>query len=207
MNSEDFQRRTNVSRETLEKLQIYQDRLRVWNKAINLVSKGTLENVWERHFLDSAQLLGLAAEGAQSWVDLGSGGGFPGLVIAILAQEHSDLHVTLVESDRRKCAFLADVSRETSCPVTIKAERVEAHNGRYEVISARALAPLTTLLEWSVALTAPSQNLLFPKGESVDAELTAAKAGWHMEYERIQSVSNPSATILKITSFSRRIDR
>ena len=115
-----------VSRETIDRLSIYANLLEKWNPRINLVSRSTLDDLWSRHIVDSAQLFELAPVTAKHWVDLGSGGGFPGLVIAILAKElRPELEVVLVESDQRKCAFLRTVSRETNCGAVVHSKRVE----------------------------------------------------------------------------------
>ena len=148
----------DVSRETSEKLKLYASLLRKWNKKINLVAPRTLEDLETRHFADSLQLLQHAPEEAQSWADLGSGGGFPGLVAAIQAQDtRPALKFTLVESDQRKAAFLRQVSRETDVPVTILATRVEnlPENSKYDVLSARALASLPKLLDLTEQLRTP----------------------------------------------------
>ena len=137
-----FQSNANVSRETMERLDIYADLLRSWTKRINLVSNKTLPMLWQRHFLDSAQLFPFVTEGL--WLDVGSGGGFPGAVIAIMSP---DTPVTLVESDQRKAAFLRTVARETGVGFQVKAERMEAlPPAQANRFSARALAPLTELL-------------------------------------------------------------
>ena len=121
----DFAAQSNVSRETLERLDVYADLLRRWTRKINLVSKGSLEGLWTRHFLDSAQLLTLAPESSVSWADLGSGGGFPGAVVAVLAAEtRPDLKVTLVESDQRKAVFLRTVLRETGVAGDVLTARI-----------------------------------------------------------------------------------
>lgn len=207
MTAEEFLAATNVSRETLEKLKSYEARLLKWNPAINLVSRNTLTQVWARHFLDSAQIFDLAQNTANSWIDLGSGGGFPGMVVAIMAQGAGrDLPVTLVESDRRKCAFLADVSRETSCPIQIIPKRAESLTGEYDIISARAFAPLLDLFAYAEPLAHPNSTLLFPKGARWQDELTTAQKHWHMNMNAHPSRSDPDAAILTISDFRRRND-
>jgi len=124
----------NVSRETLDRLEIYEERLRKWNRAINLVAKPTLDCIWTRHFLDSAQLLDHAPVNAKTWVDLGSGAGFPGLIVAIL---RPDISVTLIESDRRKSVFLSETARATETNVSIVCERAETIDIKANVVSAR----------------------------------------------------------------------
>jgi 16S rRNA (guanine527-N7)-methyltransferase len=161
----------NVSRETFDRLTIYVELLRRWQGVKNLVGRSTLDDVWKRHVADSLQLLRLAPA-ARTWIDLGSGGGFPGLVIAIALQEG---HVDLVESDHRKCAFLRHVSRETNA-------RARVHHGRIEsvlpslslpeIVTARALAPMEQLLQWATPLLKRGAKGLFLKGQDIGAELT-----------------------------------
>jgi 16S rRNA (guanine527-N7)-methyltransferase len=195
----------DVSRETSERLQIYADLLEKWNPRINLVSKGTLGDLWTRHFRDSAQLLRLAPAEAGHWCDLGSGGGFPGTVIAILAQEHVPaLAVTLVESDKRKATFLRTVARECGVSVTVIAERIEQITPqRSDVVSARALAGLPQLLGFAHRHLAPGGTALFPKGarhEQVSAESLAL---WQFRCETFPSETDPDAVILRISELSR----
>src|SRR6185369_225024 len=152
----------NVSRETISALETYAGLLRKWQKAINLVSGATLDDVWRRHFLDSAQLLPLIPEGDGHITDLGSGAGFPGLVLALLSGRPTHL----VESDQRKAAFLGEVARATGC-----AGRVQIHAARVEalkpwgaaVITARALADLTQLLDWASPFVTSDTICIFPK--------------------------------------------
>jgi len=198
-----------VSRETIRRLEILVETLAHWNKRINLVAPRSLAEVWTRHILDSAQLFALRPPGATLWADLGSGAGFPGLVVAALAAEAvPELRIVMVESDRRKCAFLRHAARAMGVTVSVLERRVESVPGsdphRYDVISARALATLPRLLELSAPLAAPGAILLFPKGGSVDSELTEAKADWHIRCERIASRTDPSGTILRISEYTPR---
>ncbi len=162
-----FLAETGVSRETMARLDAYAGLLEKWTPAINLVSKASLRDLWTRHFLDSAQILGLAKTRIGRWVDLGAGGGFPGMVCAIMAAECApDLRFTFVESDSRKATFLRTVSRETSVPVEIIDERIENIAPlKADVLSARALAPLKVLLEHAERHLAANGQALFPKGE------------------------------------------
>jgi 16S rRNA (guanine527-N7)-methyltransferase len=178
---EDFTRAFSVSRETLAKLDVYANELRRWQKAVNLVAPGTLADVWHRHFADSAQLLALAPAGARRWLDLGSGGGFPGLVLALLLAERGGATVTLVESDSRKAAFLREVARQTGAPVDILSIRIEtlpthASLDTVDVVTARALAPLPRLLELAAPVLGADTVGLFLKGREAAAELAAARA-------------------------------
>lgn len=176
MRPEDFQKEFSVSRETLDRLEIYYSLLTKWQKTINLVSAKTLPDAWERHFADSARLASFIPESAGTLLDLGSGAGFPGLVLAIL---RPDLAVHLAEPDERKCQFLRTVSRETKTPVTIHNCRVESLDPELKpgVITARALAPLEKLLEYCLiwASRNPALVLLFPKGRDAQAEIDAAR--------------------------------
>lgn len=206
MSPEAFQAQSGVSRETLEKFRLYAALLEKWSGAINLVSRSTLPSLWKRHFLDSVQLFDLAPAAARNWLDLGSGAGFPGLVIALLATEsRPELKVRLVESDQRKCAFLSTVSRETSLNnVEITNARVETITDSADVVSARAFAPLTQLLAHSSRLISDDGVALFPKGEAVAVELTEARRDWHIEAEQRESMTDPAASVVIIRQFRRR---
>ena len=190
----------DVSRETIEKLEIYARLLRKWNKTINLVSPGTVDTLWVRHFADSAQLLALAPQNIRKWADLGSGAGFPGAVIAVLAERlHPDLTVTLIESDQRKATFLRAVARETQTSFMVLAERSESvARLKADVISARALAPLHVLLGYVSHHIAPNGTALLSKGESAASEVELARKTWSFTCESIPSMTDPDAAILKI---------
>ncbi len=194
-----------VSRETTEKLRLLETELRRWQAIKNLVGPGTLDDIWTRHIVDSLQLLG-AAPNAKTWLDLGSGAGFPGLVLAIAGQPQG-LQVDLVESNSRKCAFLRHVARLTEAPATIHEARLETiipqFVGRADIVSARALASLTKLVEWTEPLLKAGTTGLFPKGRDVDAELTEASRSWKLGTEILPSQTDSSARILRITSIER----
>jgi len=190
MSRETFAVQTNVSRETLDRLQVYADRLMKWNRAINLVAKPTLNHVWTRHFLDSAQLL-----------DHVPGAGFPGLVIAIL---RPDISVTLVESDQRKSVFLNEVARATETEVTILCQRAEDIDLKANIVSARALSSLSQLLHLADPLLLPDGVCLFLKGENVENELTEANRLWHIDHEQYDSRVDLRGTLLSVTDFHRR---
>lgn len=194
-----------VSRETVARLEVYADLLARWQKTINLVAPGTLPELWQRHFADSAQLFALAPQGALHWLDLGSGAGFPGLVIGCLLAERPGSRLTLIESDARKCAFLREVVRQMGLAafvaVDIIADRIEnaantARVGAVDVISARALAPMGRLLEWCQPFCGPKAIALLPKGREFERELTEARSVWRFESELVQSRTAPDGRIV-----------
>jgi 16S rRNA (guanine527-N7)-methyltransferase len=208
----DFSQVFEVSRETLERLEIYATVFRAWQKTINLVAPSTVDDVWNRHFADSAQLVALAPIGAVHWLDLGSGGGFPGLVAGILLAERAGCRLTLIESDARKCAFLREVVRQTGLgtvlPVDILSDRIEtAANttkvGRVDVVSARALAPLAKLLVWCEAYFGPSTVALLPKGRAFEDELADARRIWAFESEVVGSRVDVDSRILVVRRLRR----
>lgn len=194
----------DVSRETMERFEAYANLLQKWNPRINLVSKSTLPDLWTRHFEDSAQLFDLAPP-VDHWVDLGSGGGFPGLVIAILATEFATpKQITLVESDTRKATFLRQVLRETGANGQVISKRIEDIAPlQADVLSARALADLPTLCTFADQHLRPDGIALFPKGARWQEELDAARESWHFDCKSYPSVTEPSAVILKMKGLSR----
>ena len=203
MNAEGFAKEFDVSRETLERLTEYEFLLKKWNRAINLVARPTLTDVWRRHFADSAQLLRFVPETSRTWIDLGSGAGFPGLVVGIM---RPDLAVTLVESDKRKSVFLSEVARATATNITVINDRIETVTNRADVVSARALASLPDLLDLASPRLAPGGVALFLKGENVEQELTEANRLWHIALTKHDSLADPRGSILSITDFHRRPD-
>lgn len=196
---EKFVQSFNVSRETMDRLDDFVALVEKWNPKINLVSKKSVESIWERHVLDSAQVLEYGNIKGK-WVDIGSGGGFPGIVAAILAREFSpDLSFVLVESDQRKAAFLRAAARATGVNLDVLAERVEnIPSLQAQTISARALAPLDKLLEFANFHLAPNGIALFPKGASYKNEVEEARKRWDFELEDISSKSDGEAMILRI---------
>ncbi|MFT8776827.1 MAG: 16S rRNA (guanine(527)-N(7))-methyltransferase RsmG [Gluconacetobacter liquefaciens] len=171
-----------------------------WNSRINLVSPRDLPHLWDRHIADSLQLASLIPPGGVRLADLGSGGGFPGLIIAIA----TDANVTLIESDQRKAAFLREAARAAGARVTVLARRIEEVDiPPVQVVTARALAALPQLLDWSSRLLAPDGFCLFLKGRNVDDELTSAAADWHMAVSRLPSRTNADGTILKLGEITR----
>ncbi len=188
----------NVSRETMERLKIFQRLLEEWQPKVNLVSSSTLPHLWERHFNDSLQLFSCLPEEKISLVDLGSGAGFPGLVLAIVGEKK--LNVTLVESDLKKCLFLENVSRETKTKVIILRERIESLGEKIkgDVITARGLAPLSLLLDYAVPLMKNNAICLFLKGKGAEKEIQEAKKKWEFDLEIFPSLTDSKASILKI---------
>ncbi len=189
-----------VPRETEERLRDYLALLIRWNARINLVAQAVPDILWVRHVVDSAQLAPLVPPGPGPLIDLGSGAGFPGLVLAAL----SGREIHLVESDRRKCAFLQEAARLLGLSqVTIHPNRIEAATlPPAAVVSARALAPLPQLLRYTHRLLLPGGVALFPKGRNVTEELTAAAADWTMRIERFASRTDPDSTILRLSEIS-----
>lgn len=194
----------NVSRETLERLEAYMRLVEKWTVKINLISKASIPHIWNRHIRDSAQIYNLAPP-CKNWLDLGSGGGFPGIVVAIIAAEKSpDTKVTLVESDQRKCAFLRSALRELSLVGSVISERIETlHPQNADVLSARALADLDGLLSFSDRHLSPAGVGIFPKGENWRKEHSAAQERWSYRCEAITSITNPAAAVLKIEDIRR----
>ena len=187
----------DVSRETNDRLTALVALLVKWNAAVNLVSKDTLSHVWQRHILDSAQIFKLGSD-AKVWADLGSGGGFPGLVVAILAAEKSPLmQVVLVESDQRKAAFLAQASQSLGVHTKIIADRIEKIGAlNADIVSARALAPLPLLCSFAARHLAPHGAAIFLKGRSFHTELVLAQASWNFSLQTHASITDPSAFVL-----------
>ncbi|CUK13758.1 Ribosomal RNA small subunit methyltransferase G [Ruegeria denitrificans] len=194
----------DVSRETIDRLEIYVDLVRRWNPKINLVSRNSLNDVWSRHILDSVQVF-RCAEQIEHWVDLGSGGGFPGMVCAIMAvDEVPDAKFTLVESDQRKSAFLRNVVRESGANCAVISKRIEAVDPlNADIVSARALADLPTLLSFCDRHLQKSGTALLPKGASWKKELNDACKEWNFDCETITSLTEPQAVILRIKGVSR----
>lgn len=194
----------NVSRETISRLRAFEALVQKWTKKINLVSARDATQVWERHIVDSAQVFSVAPEG-DDWLDLGSGGGFPGIVAAVMSLEQApDRKFTLVDSDQRKCAFLRTASRELDLNVKVFAERVDqVPPFGATVLSARALDDLNSLLQHAERHLAKDGTALFPKGANWRHEHEEARKNWTYDLEVIKSETNPDATILKIKELQR----
>ena len=190
-----------VSRETEARLAIFVDLLDRWRHKINLISNPTFATVWTRHIADSAQLSALAPE-AKRWVDMGSGAGFPGLVIAIQLAGVSGAVVHCIESDGRKCAFLREAARATGAAAEIHPQRVEAIElnslGAVDAVTARAFAPLPRTLELARPWMERGAIAVFPRGESAKDQIAALPEAWAYAIETLPSVVNPRAAILRI---------
>lgn len=204
----------DVSRETLEKLEAYAALLRRWQSKMNLVAPATLDEVWHRHLADSAQLMAEIPPATQALFDLGSGAGFPGLVLAILSADHptavrrgpsGQFAVTLVESDSRKAAFLRDAARTVAVPVDILVTRIENPETQLklataDVVTARALAPLPRLLGWVVSTLKPTATAVLPKGRDWAAEIEAARQDYEFDARLVPSRTDPEARLVVITA-------
>jgi len=191
---------SGVSRETLVRFEAYAEVLVRWSARINLVGAKTLGDLWRRHFLDSAQLFAHLPEGTRSLIDLGSGAGFPGLVLSISGVPG----VELVEADARKCAFLRDAARVAAAPVAIRNSRIEALPPHIvDVVTARGCAPLDRLLLLAQPFIGPDTVCLFPKGERAREELTAASQAWTMDATFHESRTDRRGVILCLRRVAR----
>ena len=188
----------DVSRETYEKLLSFRLLVEKWNPAINLISKSQIVELWDRHILDSAQLIKFCPVNTERWSDLGSGGGFPGIVIAILAENlYPNLQITLVESDRRKSVFLGQAARELNLKVRIEATRIEALAPlKSQIVSARALASLRELLPLVHRHIAAGGIAIFPKGLNAQQEIADARIEWSFKVEEHISLTSNEARVL-----------
>lgn len=190
----------NVSRETSDRLERFAELVLTWNRTINLVSRADEAHLHDRHIADSLNLLPYLPPAFDRAIDLGSGGGFPGLVLAIATERPFDL----IEADQRKAAFLREAARVVAAPVRVFAVRIEAAPvAPAPLVTARALAPLPTLLAWATPLLAPGGVCVFPKGRSAAEELTQAQTEWHMRVEQWPSALDPSARILRLSDITR----
>jgi 16S rRNA (guanine527-N7)-methyltransferase len=195
----------SVSRETILTLQTFEAEVKRWSPVINLVSRGSLDHIWQRHIEDSAQLFQACPPDARAWVDLGSGGGFPGLVVAILARElRPELRVLLVESDQRKATFLRQTAQKLGLQVDVQTARAESLPPQEaDVLSARALAPLSALLDLTLLHLRPGGIALFPKGARHREEVEEAQKSWSLDLDYAPSLSDPAAALLIIRKFHR----
>jgi 16S rRNA (guanine527-N7)-methyltransferase len=197
-----------VSRETYDRLAKLVALVAKWQKAENLVAPGTLPEIWTRHVADSAQLLPLFP-GSRHWLDLGSGGGFPGLVVAILlAERGGECAVHLVESNTRKCAFLRTAARETGAPAVVHPGRIETILAEWsapvDVVTARALAPLPVLLDLAGHLISPTRRGAFLKGVDFQREIDEASQSWDLDLVLHRSRISEGSVILEVTRAVRR---
>lgn len=196
----DLQQRLSLSDGQRKALEAYADLLEKWQARINLVAPATLPDLWSRHFLDSAQLLSHMKDLPGPVLDFGSGAGFPGLVLSILGRAD----ITMVESDRRKIAFLQEVARVTGVKPTLEACRIESLRPiRAGIITARALAPIEKLLRYAEPYADQQTVFLFLKGERADAELTTARNTWKMAVTKAPSISDSRGVVLKLEEVSR----
>ena len=195
----------SVSRETEDRLAYFAALFAKWNARINLVSRGSMADLRARHIDDSAQIHALAPHPVRHWADLGSGGGFPGLIVAILARETGTPEtVTLVESDARKSAFLATAIRDLGLAATVRTARIEALPPLgADIVSARALADLDMLLGYAARHMAVDGAALFPKGANWEKELGAARSKWQFDCRVVKSGTDPASVILRVTGVTR----
>jgi 16S rRNA (guanine527-N7)-methyltransferase len=194
----DLQRDISVSRETREALETHLKLLEAWAARVNLVGPGQLAAYWRRHALDSAQLTTLVP-GARRWVDLGSGAGFPGLVVACCLKGVEGASVDLVEANSKKAAFLREAVRATDAParvLAIRAEELPDRSESYEVITARAFAPLRRIIDLAAPILSRGAIGLFLKGEGAEAELRDAETRWALTYKVLPSLSDPGGRIV-----------
>jgi 16S rRNA (guanine527-N7)-methyltransferase len=198
---------TPVSRETEERLDRFVELLLTWQKTTHLISPSTIPNLWTRHVADSLQLIDLAPN-ARLWVDLGSGGGFPGVVVACALADTPGAQVHLVESNTRKAAFLREAIRVTSAPGVVHPIRIEKFVSNFsaiaDAVTARALLPFKSLLDNSFSFLSRGTLGLFPKGQDVAAELTQAAKYWKVEYTLAPSRTDSLARIVVVRGLERR---
>jgi 16S rRNA (guanine527-N7)-methyltransferase len=198
---------TPVSRETGERLNRFVAALLAWQERTNLIAPSTVPHLWTRHIADSLQLIDLAPD-ARDWVDVGSGGGFPGLVVACALADHATSCVHLVESNVKKAAFLREAQRITRAPAIIHGARMEAANfslERADVVCARAVAPLGALLALCFPLMEKTKCLgLFPKGRNAEVELREAAQMWTMNAKLLKSRTDPKASIVLVRDLRPR---
>jgi len=200
---EEFQKATNAGAEVVGRLAVYEGILRKWQKRMNLVGAGTLDDCWRRHFLDSAQALPLLPGAPGPVLDAGSGAGFPGLVLAVMGVR--DVH--LVEAHGRKCEFLRQAARETQTDVTIHHARLEdLAPFPVRAVTARALAPLPRLLEYIAPFLSDDTQCLIFKGQKAHDELALAEKDWELRAAAVPSVTNSAGFILKLEHLRRRHD-
>ena len=205
MTPEEFANAANVSRETMARLDAMDRVLIDWSERHNLIARSTIKDRWERHFLDSAQLEPLLPKGIKTIVDMGSGAGFPGLVLAAMLAE-KNVSVTLIESTQKKAAFLSEAANAMGLSnLKVVPSRIESVKLGFtpDIITARALARLDKLLAYGAEIAGKTTRYFLLKGQDVEGELTAAAKSWHMEVIRHQSRTSPEATILEIGKLAR----
>lgn len=196
---QDFRAATNVSRETLARCEAYVELLKDWNTRMNLVARSTIDDVWHRHMLDSAQIFPLLPKGAKVLVDMGSGAGFPGVVMALMGIPE----VHLIESTGKKTSFLHAVAEKTGLPLKIHNERIEKlERIKADVVTARALAPLDKLIGYAQRFAGPETTHIFLKGQHVGDELTNAHKIWKMTVDQRPSITDPRGSVLSVCEVS-----
>jgi 16S rRNA (guanine527-N7)-methyltransferase len=201
----DLQKALSISDSVMEKMRVYVTMLEQWNTRMNLVSASTMDNVWHRHVYDSAQIIQQIPKNAQTLADLGSGAGFPGMIIAMM----TGLQVTLIERDTKKAEFLREVALNTDTDVEVLQQTIEEIKGRtFDVITSRALAELSLLFRLAQSLSKPSTTCLFLKGKMLDQELTKAQKEWGkhkllMDIKRVPSVTSDEGTILCLSQIRK----
>lgn len=203
---QEFAAETGVSRETLALLKAYIGILSDWNARHNLVAASTMDDVWRRHVWDSAQLTPLIPSGADTLVDMGSGAGFPGMVLAVMLRDQ--IRVTLYEATKKKCAFLQAVAETLGLAVDVRNARIEQSvRQEFDVVTARACAPLDRLLTYAQHFVGLQTICLFLKGQSVESELTDAGKSWNMRTQQHPSLTDPSGTVLEIRELAHVVVR
>lgn len=191
----------NVSRETFDRLQFYQETLVKWQTSHNLISKSTIPSIWKRHFLDSAQLVLSIPSSVKTIADLGSGAGFPGMVIALL----TGLSTILIESNQKKASFLREIQRITQAPVTIMTSRVEdIHSLQVDLITARGVSQLSVLIKYASLHLKPEGFCLFLKGKDVEKEIKEAQERWQFIEKRYPSITDCTGVILEIQKIGKK---
>lgn len=200
MTAKEFARATGIPAKELGRLAQFVELLGKWQKKINLVGRETLKDVWRRHVLDSAQIAPHISKLDGKIADIGSGAGFPGMILAIITNKH----IHLIESDARKCVFLSEAARVTEAQVTIINRRVESVTDmKFDVVIARAVAPLNELIALARPILEPGGCCFFFKGQRFNDELTEALKHWKMFVAKIASVTDPDAVILKLENIAR----
>lgn len=206
---ENLEKKYNVSRETLDKLKVYEGSLVQWQEKLNLVSNSSLVNAWERHFIDSIQLYQYIPENAKSLYDLGSGAGFPGMVLAIMAEGRTpSLNVSLVESISKKTLYLNEVKDITSAKVNVVNKRLEElPSEKIDIITSRALTALNKLFEYSFRFCHENTVLIFPKGKKHLEEIKEAKKDWLFDVSIHKSDTSDEAAVLIVKNLKNKKGR
>lgn len=204
-----FTEKYNVSCETIDRLKTYQELLFEWQNKFNLVSNSSLQNVWERHFEDSAQLFEFIPKDAKKLIDFGSGAGFPAMVLAIMSLEKTPyLKITMVESIKKKTLYLNEVALKTGVNVNIKNDRIEKLPlEKYDVITSRAMASLVDLLNYAYPFCVKNTVCIFPKGKSYALELAEAHKKWRFKCNVVQSKISEEGKILIITDIKNKKEK